>query len=401
MISSLRQSDEKQKWLLASTLLNALLAASKLLWGWFMSSTLVMADGIHSISDVFGALLIFLALHFALHKSERFPYGLHKLEDLAALVGGIGILFAGYEIIHTVFFEGVIETPEDIWMTIDFITAIILLQYLFYFYELKAAKRLNSPGVKADAINWLGDIGAGLVVVIGLIAHHFKLPYAQEISVIVIVMMILKGAYDVLKEGLFSLLDAADIKMNEAIREIVMTEPDITAITHLNVRKSGSVYFADIELRIAEINVSKAHRSIDDVVEKLHRQIETLESVNIHYEPEHPPYQTVVILLNADKKQLNTQFGQTVWLNIIHIKDDQHISEQWIKNPAQEAPHGKAFKLVAFLLSVHADRIIMGDVDLDRNILTLFEALDIQVEHHHDLNDASLKAPRYNMKKGI
>jgi len=382
MISYIRKTDEKQRWLFFSTLLNAALAAAKLGWGWMMGSTLVVADGIHSISDVFGALLIFLALFFAAHKSERFPYGLHKLEDMAAVLGGLGILYAGYEIIHSVFFDAGIKTPEEIWTTVGFILVIVFIQYLFYFFELKAAQRLGSPGVKADAINWLGDIGAGLIVVIGLIAHHYKVPYAQEVSVIIIVLMILKGAYDVLKEGLLSLLDAADIEMNDTIQKIVMAEPDITNIKRLNVRKSGSVYFADIELNVAEVTAAKAHRSIDEVVNRLHREIDSLEAVTIHYEPEHPPYETVVTLLEEDKKKLTSQFGRTVWLKVTHVTEEkEQLSEEVIKNPALDAPQGKAFKLVAYLLSIHTDKLIMGSVDLNENIQTLFEALNIEVIH--------------------
>lgn len=381
MISYIRKTDEKQRWLFFSTLLNAALAAAKLGWGWMMGSTLVVADGIHSISDVFGALLIFLALFFAAHKSERFPYGLHKLEDMAAVLGGLGILYAGYEIIHSVFFESGIKTPEDIWTTVGFILVIVLIQYIFYFFELKAAQRLGSPGVKADAVNWLGDIGAGMIVVIGLVAHHYKVPYAQEVSVIIIVLMILKGAYDVLKEGLLSLLDAADIEMNDTIRKIVMAEPDITDINYLRVRKSGSVYFADMEVRVAEVSAAKAHASIDRIVEALHRDIDALEAVTIHYEPDHPPYRTVVRLLKEDKVHLSTHFGQTAWLEITHLgADGEDLGKQTVKNPAAAAPKGKAFRLVAYLLSIHADKIIMGEADLDENILTLFEALDIEIQ---------------------
>ncbi len=381
MISYIRKTDEKQRWLFFSTLLNAALAAAKLGWGWMMGSTLVVADGIHSISDVFGALLIFLALFFAAHKSERFPYGLHKLEDMAAVLGGLGILYAGYEIIHSVFFEAGIKTPEEIWTTVGFILAIVLIQYIFYFFELKAAQRLGSPGVKADAVNWLGDIGAGMIVVIGLIAHHYKVPYAQEVSVIIIVLMILKGAYDVLKEGLLSLLDAADIEMNETIKNIVMAAPDITDINYLRVRKSGSVYFADIELNVAEVATAKAHKSIDAVVNRLHEAIDALEAVTIHYEPDHPPYRTVVRLFSADKKHLSEHFGQTAWLEITHIGEDhKQISREMVRNPAADAPKGKAFRLVAYLLSIHTDKIVMGKADLDENILTLFEALNIEVE---------------------
>lgn len=384
MVNYIRKSDEKQRWLFASTILNAALASVKLAWGWIMGSTLVTADGIHSISDVIGALLIFLALLFAAHKSKLFPYGLHKLEDMAAVLGGIGILFAGYEIIHSAFFEAGIKTPNEIWSTVGFIAVIISIQYVFYFFELKAAKRLNSPGVRADAINWLGDIGAGGIVIIGLIAHHFDIPYAQEIAVFIIVIMIFKGAYDVLKEGLFSLLDAADVEMNDTISTIVMQEPDITNIKRLNVRKSGSVYFADIELNIAEINVNKAHNSIDEVVNKLHSKIPTLESVTIHYEPDHPNYQTVVKLLGEDKKHLSTHFGQTVWLEILHLGENKQTTCKKIKaNPAKDSLKGKAFKLVAYLLSIHTDEVIMGTTQLDENIIALFEALNIKIIHEN------------------
>jgi len=380
MIKKIDKMDEKQRWLFFSTLLNAALAASKLAWGWMMGSTLVVADGIHSISDVFGALLIFLALFFAAHKSKRFPYGLHKLEDMAAVVGGLGILYAGYEIIHSVFFETGMKTPDEIWTTIGFIFAIVLVQYIFYFYELRASKRLQSPGVQADAINWLGDIGAGMIVIIGLIANHYKIPYAQEASVIIIVIMILKGAFDVLKEGVLSLLDAADTKMNDTIESIVMSKPDITDIKRLNVRKSGSVYFADIELSIAEINAAKAHQSIDEVVEILHKNIDALESVTIHYEPQHPPYKTVVKLLQENQQDLTQEFGKTTWLEISHIrKDEEILSQERIKNPFVNIHKGKVFRLVAFLLKQHTDEIIIGNVDLDENILELFNALNITI----------------------
>ncbi len=381
MVNSLRKRDEKQRWLFASTLLNAALAAAKLGWGWAMGSTLVVADGIHSISDVFGALLIFLALFFAAHKSERFPYGMHKLEDLAAVMGGLGILYAGYEIVHSVFFTSGIETPEAIWSTVGFILAIIGVQLLFYVFELKAAQRLNSPGVKADAINWLGDIAAGAIVVIGLIAHRFAIPYAQEAAVVIIVAMILKGAFDVLKEGVFSLLDAADVAMNETIRDIVMAEPDVIGIKRLNVRKAGSVYFADIELSVAEVNAKKAHESIDRLVDRLHHSIDALEAVTVHYEPDHPPYTTRIRLLEADKKHLSGHFGQTAWLEITHIGEDgETISTETVPNPAADAPKGKAFRLAAYLLGLHADTVVMGEADLDESILTLFDALDITVE---------------------
>ena len=380
MIQNIQNSDEKQRWLFASVLLNAALSGAKLGWGWIMGSTLIIADGIHSISDVFGALLIFLALLFAKHKSKRFPYGLHKLEDMAAVLGGLGILFAGYEIIHSVFFEAGIMTPENIWSTVGFIFALILIQYLFYIYELKAAKRLNSPGVKADAINWLGDIGAGIIVAVGLIAHHYNVAYAQEIAVVIIVVMIFKGAYDVLKEALFSLLDAVDTTLNTKAYEFLIAEPDITEIKRLNIRKSGSVYFADIELKILNFNAAKAHERVDSFVKELHNAIPELEAATIHYEPDHPSYQTIVKLLDNDKEHLSVEFGRTTWLEVIHQdSSDEIMSHKIIKNPTANDKKGRAFKLVALLLSLHTDKVIIGYMVSDENIVALFDALNIEL----------------------
>lgn len=380
MIHYIRNSDEKQRWLFASVLLNAALSGAKLGWGWMMGSTLIIADGIHSISDVFGALLIFLALLFAKHKSQRFPYGLHKLEDMAAVLGGLGILFAGYEIIHSVFFEAGIMTPENIWSTVGFIFALILIQYLFYIYELKAARRLNSPGVKADAINWLGDIGAGMIVAVGLIAHHYHVAYAQEIAVVIIVVMIFKGAYDVLKEALFSLLDAVDTKLNTKAYDILIAHPDITEIKRLNIRKSGSVYFADVELKILNLNAAKAHKRVDLFVEELHNAIPELEAATIHYEPDHPSYQTIVKLLDSDKEHLSVEFGKTPWLEVTHQEDSgEIISCKTISNPTANDKKGRAFKLVALLLSLHTDKVIIGYIAPDENIVALFDALDIKL----------------------
>lgn len=381
MLSQIKHSDEKQRWLLASTLLNTALAIAKISWGLIMESTLVTADGIHSISDVFGALLILIALYFSMHRSDRFPYGLHKLEDMAALLGGLGILFAGYEIIHSVFFDQGIRTPESIWSTIGFIATILFIQSGFYYVELKAARRLNSPGVRADAINWLGDIGAGLVVITGLVAHHFLIPYAQEVAVIIIIIMIFKGAFEVLKEALFSLLDAADTVLTQKIRSLIIAEPGVTQIKRLTVRKSGSVYFANIELSIAQSSIIEAHNQIDNIVKKLHSSISELESVTIHYEPDHPPYKTTVELISADKKTLSTHFGSTPWLHVIKEQSDgKVISDTLIANESKDAAKGKAFLLAAWLISQHADTVVIGRADLDENIIALFKSLGMTLK---------------------
>jgi len=184
---------------------------------------------------------------------------------------------------------------------------------------------------------------------------------------------------------LFSLLDAVDTTLNTKVHDILIAEPDISEIKRLNIRKSGSVYFADIELKILDLNVAKAHERVDHFVEELHNAIPELELAMIHYEPDHPPYQTIVKLLDNDKKHFSGEFGKTSWLEVTHQeKSGEIISRKTISNLAVHDKKGRAFKLVALLLSLHTDKVIIGHMVPDENIVTLFDALDIELISQKD-----------------
>jgi len=198
-------------------------------------------------------------------------------------------------------------------------------------------------------------------------------------------VMIFKGAYDVLKEALFSLLDAVDTTLNTKAYELLIAEPDITEIKRLNIRKSGSVYFADIELKILNFNAAKAHERVDLFVEELHNAIPDLEAATIHYEPDHPSYQTTVKLLDNDKEHLSVEFGKTAWIEVTHQDNSgKIISHKIISNPTLNDEKGRAFKLVALLLSLHTDKVIIGYIAPNENIIALFDALDIELTSQTD-----------------
>ncbi len=377
----LKKDKEREYWLLASVLLNFVFSGLKLFWGWWVGSTVVTADGIHSISDVFGAVLVFLALHFAGHKSKRFPFGLNKLEDMAATVGSFAIVLAGYEIISSVVFSKGIKSPKNILGTLLFILVLIALQFVFYFFERKAARRLNSPGVKTDALNWLGDIGASAVVIVGIIGYHFSIPYAQEIAVVIIVIMIFYGAYEILRGALLSLLDASvDSQTLKKARSIFNEFPDVTNIERLFIRRSGSVLIADIVLQVKEKNILSAHLLMDKIEKKLHRHINNLEIITIHYEPEYKPFTKVAILLDECKKNMAETLERSAWIEIREVDiRGRVVKNEFIRNPVATTQKGKAINLAAWLIKQQVDKIVFNPSDLKDDIYTLFSAFNISV----------------------
>ncbi len=376
-----KKERERESWLVASILLNLFFSAAKLFWGWWVGSTIVTADGIHSISDVFGAFLLFLALRYAGRKSRRFPFGMNKLEDMAATLGSFAIVLAGYGIIRTVFFSHGIKTPENIWGTLIFMLALIALEFVFYFFERKAARRLDSPGVRADALNWLGDMGASGVVIAGILGYHFSIPYAQEVAVVIIVLMIFYGAYEILRDAVLSLLDASvDTQTLRKARSVIDGFPDVVKTERLFIRRSGSVLIADIVLQVKEKNIQSAHLLVDRIEQKLHWQIPNLSIITIHYEPEHKPFTKVAILLDESKKNIAEIFGKSAWIEIREIDTNGETRRnESVRNPVAQGQRGKAIKLAAWLINQRVDQIVINLIDLEEDLQTLFSALGIEV----------------------
>ncbi len=377
----IKKEREREAWLLASVVLNLIFSAAKLAWGAVAGSTVVTADGIHSISDVIGAFLVFLALRFAGHKSKRFPFGMNKLEDLAATVGGFAIVLAGYSIIKTVFFSNGIKTPENIWETIIFMVVLIGLEFVFYFFERKAARRLKSPGVKTDALNWLGDMGASFVVIAGIIGWHFSIPYAQETAVVVIVIMIFYGAFEILRDAFLSLLDASvDQDTLQKAGQIIARFPAVAKIERLFIRRSGSVLFADIVLQVKEKNMESAHLVIDEIEQELQRQIPNLAITTIHYEPEKKLLKKTAILWEEDQTHVARTFGKAFWIEFRETNENGEIlNREMVRNPVQHGQRGKAIKLAAWLIKQNVDEIIIHPRDLEEDLHTLFSALGIEI----------------------
>lgn len=370
---------EKERWLLASTLFNLFLSLVKLGWGLWLGSTLVTADAVHGFSDVFGAFLIYIALRMASHKSTLFPRGMPKLENFAAFAGGIGIFFAGYEIARAVFFESGVKSPENMLSTLIFIATLTLMEIIFYRYELSAAKRLASPGIISDATNWLGDIGAGIVVVVGIIAHMFHIPYAQEAAVIIVLIMIFKGGYEVLRDAILALLDASvESELLDKARKVVLRVSGVYSVDQLSLRRSGSGIVGSITIEVDEKTTAKAHAITHEVELAMHEAFDNLERVNIHYEPPKKSGRIVARLLD-DKGAESSHFGDTVIIELSsYDASGKRTALQTYPNPFL-SNKGKGIRLAAWMITHKVDEIVFDPTRMEEDIVILLDAMGIKL----------------------
>jgi len=377
--SDLKEDREKLRWMLGSTTLNALLAAGKLSWGFLSGSTVVLADAVHSLSDVFGALLVYGAVRLAPHRSARFPYGLFKLEDFAAVLGGVGVLVAGYEILRSVFTG--IQTPATPLPTLVFMAAVVVAQSIFYVCERKAARRLESPGLRSDVINWAGDIGASLVVIVGIVGHSLSIPYAQEIAVVVIVALVFHGAWGVLRDGILSLLDASPATGElDTARRLLESLPAVASIRSLRIRRAGSALFLDATLVIGEHDFWTAHDDIDSIERELKEAIPHLDAATIHYEPKPRRQRQAAKLYEEDRATAAESFGKAAWIEFVTSDESAGETIRWMPNPFREAEHGKAVRLAAWLITQDVDKVVFSPTDPASSLIELLAAAGIEVD---------------------
>ena len=370
--------DYKQRWMVASVLLNIFFAITKLAAGYLTATAVIIADGIHSLSDIITSSVILLSVKFAGMKNERFPEGLHKLEDLAALFSGIFIIYAGYEIlIHALKYHHPIRYRA---FAVLFLIFILIIQFVFTFLESKAAKKYNSPALKADAAEWLFDASVTVVAIFGVVFDWLGVVYAQKIAVFVIVIFIFKSAYELIKDAVLVLLDASVEKsVVSKAKEIIESFDEVEGIDMLFIRKAGSVLIGDIILKIRQKNMVKAHEIVEKIENSLKKNIENLHFLTIHYEPAINFNKKRAILLDMNgniAKRIRDAYK--VRFETVDEKGDL-VSVFERENPFFNTQRGYFVRFLSWLVKQNVNEIVFNYSNIDSDRIALLEGLDIKV----------------------
>ncbi|MBP6498266.1 MAG: cation transporter [Campylobacteraceae bacterium] len=281
----------QKKATIVSSFTATILIIVKLAIGIMSGSVAVLASAIDSVLD----LIVSAFNYFAISKSEqpadkKFNYGKGKIEALAAVIEGTVITVSGvyifYEAIRKAFYQKEIEylNASIIVMLISLFLTIALVLFLNY-----VAKKTGSMVVKSDALHYKTDVlsnGAILVSLILIQVTNFGL--IDSIMGVVISIYIIYSAYEIIKDGVYILLDASlDEVIVEKIKNIILEEKEISDFHYLKTRKSGHTNFVDVHLVFSPgISLIKAHHAGDRIEEKIKDLIDDEEWViNAHLDP--------------------------------------------------------------------------------------------------------------------
>jgi len=276
---------EKEKWALGSLILNFSLTVLKFIFAFITGSLALMAEAIHSLSDLIVSGISLISVKISSIKAENFPYGLYKVENIASVIIGMFLFFTAYEILKEVFLSNEKREIKYVEFAIGVMIITMVATFIYSRFELRVAEKLNSPTLKADAEHIWADFLSSVVVVIGLVGSLFGYQL-DKYAAAVVSLFIIHSGWEVFSNGIKMLLDVSLSKEElEKIKQIIYEKPSVMEIKKIRGRSAGSHKFLELELIMHNYSLRETHKTVDNIEKEIKEKIPNIDSVFIHYEP--------------------------------------------------------------------------------------------------------------------
>jgi len=278
--------EQGEKVTLYGIIINVILTFLKFAAGILGKSGALIADAVHSSSDILATGTVFISLKIAkLPRDESHPYGHGKIESLAAAFVGLVLLIAGGYILREAIvnlIEGIERVPGNIAF-LGAISSIVIKEILFR-YTLRVGKKLNSPAIIANAWDHRSDAYSSIGVLIGITGARLGYAFLDPIAAGIVSLFILKIALELLYEATQDLMDRGlNEEMTQKIRDIAMSIPEVKDAYYIRGRRMGSQYFVDMNLRLYSFSTTKEGHDITEVVrDKIEQELPRIGDVRIH-----------------------------------------------------------------------------------------------------------------------
>ncbi|MFC3419615.1 cation diffusion facilitator family transporter [Salinicoccus hispanicus] len=276
---------------------NLLLAILKTVGGIVGNSRALIADAVHSASDVISSVAVLVGIRAAQKPPDsEHPYGHGKSENVATLIVAILLVIVGFEIIYNAILsvlDGAVESNTSMIALYIIIFSIVVKEALFQ-YKFRLGTKIKSPALIADAWHHRSDAISSVVALIGIglsiVGAAFGIPYLgylDPVASAVIALIIMYMGYQLAKEAVSMSLEVVlTDEETEAMRKTVIGIDKVRQIDRLIARSHGSYVIIDIKISVdADITVEEGHHIARIVKQTLLGNHEEVKDVNVHVNP--------------------------------------------------------------------------------------------------------------------
>lgn len=276
-----------------SIITNTFLSLIKIIIGFICKSSALLADGVHSFSDLLTDFFAIIGNIMAKKPAdEKHPYGHGKIEYLTSIGISMVIIILGLTIINNSMHSKVVMSSLIVSI-VSLIT--ITLKCLLSEYIIRKGKKLENNILIASGKESRADVISSLVVFISAILSVFSkyigvFKYSDKIAGIIVGILIIRTGFLILKENISIILGEQEIKgetLNK-IRKIILNNKDIKTIDELIILKFGHCYKVSMEVSMnPDLTLLECHTIVDKLEKKLKKEVEKIEYITVHVNPYH------------------------------------------------------------------------------------------------------------------
>lgn len=283
--------EKVSKIMFVSVFTNLILAIIKMIFGFIGKSSALLADGIHSLSDLITDFFAIIGSKLSEKPADsKHPYGHGKLEYLTSIVISIVVLTLGITLI-TNSFQKEIVIPDIIVIVVSIFT--IIAKLILSNYIINKGKKYQNNILISSGYESRTDVISSIVVLVSIIlmqlSNYFEiLKYADILATIIVGLLIIKIGYSLLKENLSLLLD--EQVTNEEylldLKKIILKEESVITIDDLIIIKLGPCYKLVLEITMDETkSLKEVHQVLDELEKRMKEYDSKIKYVTIHANP--------------------------------------------------------------------------------------------------------------------
>ena len=282
---------EVRKVTLVGSVVDLVLGVVKILVGVSAQSQALIADGVHSLSDLgTDFMVLFAAKHAHREADAEHPYGHGRIETVTTVALGVALTVVAvgisWDAVRRLLDPALLLHPG--WPALVVALISVAAKEAIYRYTARAGRRLRSNMLLANAWHSRSDAISSIVVIIGIAGAMAGWPYLDAIAAVAVALMIAKIGWSLLWKSLQELIDTSlETDRVTAIRQSILGISGVRALHMLRTRRSGSDALVDVHILVdPALSVSEGHQIGESVRTRLTDSDDDVVDVTVHIDPE-------------------------------------------------------------------------------------------------------------------
>jgi cation diffusion facilitator family transporter len=287
----LQRYQQTKKITIVGAAVNIVLSVLKIVIGYIGHSQSLVADGVHSLSDLLTDVLVIVAAkHAAQDADADHPYGHGRFETVFTVALGSFLIIVGggiaIDAIRRVAEPDALLQPT-LW-TLLVAAVSIGSKEVLYHYTMRVAKKVRSNMLRANAWHHRTDAISSIIVFIGIAGTMLGMNYLDAVAAVGVALLIGKIGWDLCAQSIRELVDTAlDPDRVEKIEQTIQSVPGVTELHMLRTRQMGGNALVDVHIQVdPKLSVSEGHYISEKVRARLIRQVDEVTDVMVHIDPE-------------------------------------------------------------------------------------------------------------------